>query len=162
MAPKKIEVPEGEVFFAVVEDPDVVLYRTKVVYINSKDRTDPETGEYLPGVCRSAEANKEGLYRVPEIHEYRELMYQHLKIRADRDECPIIGPFATRPEALVEREIIRPKTEEEKGMIAQARVGQLEKENEELRKVDVSALAEEVAALKKRLKKAEAKPEANN
>jgi hypothetical protein len=129
MATKKpVEVPDGPVYFAIIEDESKPLNRDRICYLNHAPKTDPETGVHVSDRCEVITPSPEGMYVIPAIHEFRKEMFAHLLLRVDDDLRPIIGPYSgpdARNEALMAREKVRPLSDDEKGRRAIVELAQI-------------------------------------
>ena len=123
-------------YFPVVQNPEKARFNRSFVYMNKRAHTDKD-GVFYPDMCPpSLTPDANGVYVVDmESANAKEKLTRMLGVVKDGNH-PVIGPFDSIEEAVKAERRLRPLSDKEKLIQADANIAELEKlrqENAKLR-----------------------------
>ena len=112
-------------YFPVIQNSEKARFNRSFVCVNKREWTDP-SGTFHPAVCTSVKPGGNGIYVVDTKSEHAKEKLNVLLKAVERGVHPIIGPFDTMEQAIIEERKVRPLTNEEKLAQADANAKELE------------------------------------
>jgi hypothetical protein len=119
-------------YYPIIQNPEHPFKR-EFIYLNQREWTDPATGIYRAAQCLGLSPNGNHMYVVDTQHEHAGKMKAVMDKIVKDGVHPVIGPFDSVQEAVIEERKVRPMTDAERLVFAESEAERLRQENEELR-----------------------------
>jgi len=119
-------------YYPIIQKSDIPFKR-KFVCLNQREWVDPATGIFRPAQCLGLIPNGNHMYVVDTEHEHAKAMKAVMDRHVKNGVFPVIGPFDSVREAVIAERKVRPLTDDEKLVAAEAEAERLRQENEELK-----------------------------
>ena len=117
-------------YYPVVQHPELPRFSRAFVYLNVREWTDPN-GIFRKAACKSIGPNLNGMYVIDTQAEHAKEKIAILNRVVGDGVHPVLGPFDNVEDAVIAERKVRPKTEKERLVFAEAELEILRREKEE-------------------------------
>jgi len=112
-------------YFAVIQDQSKARFNRSFVYLNKREWTEPTTGIYQAAECLSITPGANGIYVVDMEADNAKKKIDVLTRVVKDGVHPVLGPFDSVEDAVIAERKVRPRTDKERVVQADADAAEL-------------------------------------